>query len=119
VRGDTPPQELRLAASGRLKLSGDGEHWRTVVTFGQYLRGLRLGFHWSERIGGMVRMDAQGPPWRIDLCPADQMPRGVIGSKEHRCWWDTGDVIFDLIPRLVGVRKIKAPITLYVDDEGQ
>ncbi len=60
-------------------------------TFGNMIRGARLGFHWSEPLNAMVRIDANGPPWTITMCPPDKIPNGGRGASEkgaHLIWWE-------------------------------
>jgi hypothetical protein len=92
-----------------------------MPTFGQAIRAARLGYHWSEKHGCMIRIDAQGPPWQINLCPPDALPKGKGDrhtSGEYRCWWDKPDVL-DMIPDLHRVRGVKRPILFHVNDEGE
>lgn len=55
-------------------------------TFGNMIRGARLGFHWSEPLQAMVRIDANGPPWTVTMCPAEKIPNGRKGT--HLVWWE-------------------------------
>jgi hypothetical protein len=67
----------------------------------------------------MIRIDAQGPPWQINLCPPDALPKSKRGaSEEHKCWWDNPAVL-DMVSVLQPVRGVKKPITFHVNDEGE
>lgn len=91
-----------------------------MPTFGQVIRGARLGYHWSAKHGCMIRIDADGPPHQIALCPPEALPKGKgkHASENHRCWWDEPEVL-DLVPDLNAVRGVKKPIVFHVDDNGE
>lgn len=94
-----------------------------MITFGQALRGYRLGFRWMDRWQAFIRIDAQGPPWRIDLYPAGLLPSRKIGSGEHRAFWDGGvkraEEILMMSPKVAAIKRVKQPVTLFLDDDGQ
>lgn len=58
-------------------------------TFGNMIRGSRLGFHWSAELQAMVRIDAEGPPWKVTMCPPNKIPNGIKGT--HLVWWEVAD----------------------------
>ena len=80
--------------------------------FGMAIRGLRLRYHWPQRLGRYIRVTtAEGPCWRIEL--ATEPSNWEAG--EHVCWWDEPEVIEDL-PALQG---LKPPLTVYLNDDGE
>lgn len=58
-------------------------------TFGNMIRGARLGFHWSEPLKAMVRIDAEGPPWKVTMCPPSMIPNTSKGR--FLVWWEAAD----------------------------
>lgn len=59
-------------------------------TFGNMIRGARLGFHWSGELQAMVRIDASGPPWTVTMCPADKIPKAG-GKGAYLVWWEAAE----------------------------
>jgi hypothetical protein len=88
-------------------------------TFGNTLRAARLGFHWHEGMQAMMRVGAEGPPWRIELCPADQIPSRPQGEL-HRIWWDKPfEDPAKYSPVLNRIKAVHRPIVIYLGDDGQ
>lgn len=86
-------------------------------SFGTMIRARRLGWGLSNRHGGFIRMsDADGSNSLIEFCPIHEVPSKKRGY--HRCWWEGGDGILDMIPWLRFVRCIKRYFGVLVDDNG-
>jgi hypothetical protein len=88
--------------------------------FGSVLRGFRLGYGYSAKHNGFIRINAGGPPHRIDVAPVGGIP-SKSGKGEHLCWWDEkdADAIVGMIKPLQDVTKTKKAASFYVDDDGQ
>jgi len=91
-----------------------------MPTFGQTIRGARLGYRWSEKHGAMIRISDAGPSsWVVDLCPADQLPiANRKDSQTHRCWWE-GENVLQHIEPLKHVKLVKQPVRIVVGDDGR
>jgi len=91
-----------------------------MPTFGQTIRGARLGYHWSEKHGAMIRIsDASASSWEVELCPPDQLP--VAKRKDnptHRCWWE-GENVLEHIEPLKGIKLVKRPVRIVIGDDGR
>jgi hypothetical protein len=94
-------------------------------TFGSYLRAARLGFMWAPQIGQYVRIDADGPPRKVECLTVDAlMARGGERGRSryvnarYRCWWEgeLGVKALDLI-RWPGGR-VERNRTYYMNDDG-
>lgn len=91
-----------------------------MPSFGQVIRGYRFGFHWVSELQAFMRIDAQpGPPYRVDLVPEDKLPKSKkIGSGEHKVFWESGEDYLAMSSRLRQIKRVKQPVTLWLDDEG-
>lgn len=92
-------------------------------TLGQTIRAFRLGYRWT-RHGYFLRIsDDGGKRFRIDLAPADNVPKHNTATKSHLCWWeDSGDNgwgMIDQITPLKGVIRVKKPISFCITEEGE
>ena len=96
-----------------------------MPTFGQTIRGMRLGYRWSDKHQTMVRISDCGPHFEVRLCPPDQLPKGHWRgeNKEHRCWWEKKDgaggvELLDMIAPMRQIKAVKQPIRFVVDNDG-
>lgn len=88
------------------------------VTFGQTLRGARLGYHWHPKLRAMMRMTVDGPTYIVWLCPPDRLPSGVSRSyPRYRCWWEGHDPV-PLSPVLRDMCAVTEPLCFRLDGEG-
>ena len=78
-----------LTAAGLIKPLFNADPDDPRPTFGNVIRGARLGFHWSEPLKAMVRIDAEGPPWKVTMCPPGKIPNGGKGT--FLVWWEAAD----------------------------
>lgn len=63
-------------------------------TFGNVLRGYRLGFAWSSILGAMVRLRPEGDHFVVTMCPPNMIPSGKDRDKtEHYIWWEEPDIL--------------------------
>lgn len=90
--------------------------------FGSTLRAYRLGYGTSDRLQAHVRMsETRDGSINITLVPLYQKAPDTRKKELHFIWWDKndggGDSIFDTIPSLRHVRKIKRVISFDVDKE--
>lgn len=85
-------------------------------TFGQVLRGARLGYHWSAKHQAMVRVAGDGP-FQIWLCPPGQLPSAPTKG-EFRVWWEKPEIL-DACPALAGIKRVKQPIQITVGERGE
>lgn len=76
-------------------------------TFGAVLRGARLGWHWSARHGGFIRLSVEGTKAVVQLHPNSLMPSRKGG--DYVCWWEDPGLL-DCIPQLRRVVKVRRPI---------
>jgi hypothetical protein len=86
-------------------------------SFGSRIRAYRLGYAWSNRHGAFIRIATDGPKNIIELAPASGVPKKTA-VKEYRVWWEQPQML-DMIPWLRGVRRIKKPVRVEVDDNGE
>lgn len=89
-------------------------------TFGETIRGARLGYHWSARHAAMVRISDRGPHFEVRMCPPAQLPKGLEKNRnlEYRCWWESNvDLLTEIVP-LRSIKSVKAPLRFLVDDSG-
>lgn len=93
------------------------KHQRNVLaanenrpSFGATLRGARLGWRWSPKHGGFVRISVNGRNAVVQLYPNALMPspRGRSGA-EYVVWWDEPGLL-DSIAELRSVKRVKRPI---------
>ncbi len=86
------------------------------VTLGNTLRGARLGFYHTKRLGGFVRIsDGGNNQFLLEYCSQDQLPKGAYKKEEFFVWWDKPEGISRVnqisIPRRVGSFYIKHKLT--------
>ena len=79
-----------------------------IPGFGVMLRGMRLGWRWSHKHGGFIRLSVDGNSCVVQCYPNELMPSRSSGG-EHVCWWDDPGIL-DQIAELRMVRRIKRPI---------
>lgn len=97
---------------------------RTLPTYGQYIRGARLGFHYAETLRCMMRITILEPLFRVELAHAAAMP--AYPSKDlHVCWWEDKkdpEAIVRLSPALTELaesgRVIQRCESWWLDDDG-
>lgn len=79
-------------------------------SFGATLRGARLGWRWSPKHRGFVRLSVNGDKAVVQLYPNALMPspRGRSDS-EYVVWWEEPGLL-DCIAELRNVRRVKRPI---------
>jgi len=91
----------------------------TGPTFGETLRGARLGFRWHEKLKVMIRMTVVGELFRIHLCHPSSLPTGAKGEK-FVCWWESKEDLPMMSSAIRNVQSsaISGSLVLYVDDNG-
>jgi hypothetical protein len=87
-------------------------------TFGQIIRAARLGYHWSAKHGAMIRMSDCGPHTEVLICPPGQLPTHARENQMHRCWWECKEDCLSMIVPLRGIKAVKKPIRMLIDDGG-
>jgi hypothetical protein len=60
---------------------------RTSPTYGQYIRGCRIGFRYAPSLRCMMRIEAHEPLFRVELCHPTAMPSGP-DKTPYVCWWE-------------------------------
>lgn len=86
------------------KLDADGP------TFGEALRGMRLGWRWSAAHGGYVHIHIVGSSAVVQLRPAGLIPAPKrVSEIPYVCWWDEKDFL-ECIAELRPIRRVKRPI---------
>lgn len=79
----------------------------TTPSLGMVLRGARLGWRWSPKHGGFVRLSVCMDRCAVQLYPLALVPKGV--NSEYVCWWDDPGLL-DLIAELRHVTRVRRPI---------
>ncbi len=79
----------------------------SVPSFGAMLRGARLGWRWSQKHGGFVRLSVVGHNAVVQLWPNELMPSRKSG--EYVVWWDDPSLL-DGIAELRPITRVKRPI---------
>lgn len=88
-----------------------------MPTFGQLIRGARLGFMWCREVQAMMRLSGDGP-FTVELCPPDKLPTAGSGGL-HRIWWEKDrDAIVGGIVPLRRIKTVKRPIRFCVGEDG-
>ena len=87
------------------------------------LRGLRLGYSWSDRLQAFLRLrwtqyDGQ-ELIAADLAPDGQIPSRLSPGGLHICWNDDGEDVFQHAPALRAIKRVKAPFTFYMTQDGR
>ena len=90
-------------------------------TFGQFLRGCRLGFRWHPILKAMVRIEAEGDHFIVQMCPPGQIPSGGRKGARHFAWWESDDgfKVFGLSRAIMEHTEPKSLIQIAVDDDGE
>lgn len=93
-------------------------------TFGQTIRGARLGYAWMPSIGAFVRISpAGGNDWLVEAVPPERLPKSTRG--EHVVWWEGGsrEAATEAVRRYVAgdLREVRLrrPIAFRLDTEGR
>lgn len=97
--------------------------------FGTYIKGARLIYKWSNRLGSFMRMSPLNFGTRIELEPYDtdfcESKHSKKDKSPHFIWWQDEnedydpDTMIDLIPCLRMVKRIKRRVVFDVDDNGE
>lgn len=93
-----------------------------ITTFGNYLRGARLGFRYSDKHEAFIRVIiVSDEAISVEVVPPDQLPRGGRQKIEYVCWWEGEDSEYalDLCEPLKGIRNPDKPLRFTVDDDGK
>lgn len=78
---------------------------------------LREGYHWSDRIGGYVRIEVEEwPTIVVDLAPADGMPAERFAA--YYVWWERGEDLLMRFSVLRMIKRVKRPFYLVLHDDG-
>lgn len=89
--------------------------------FGQFLRGARLGYFWSEEHRAFIRMSDAGPNFYVEAAPfVDGKDKSLQGM--HRVWWegpDRGRAVLAACKPLVGLRSPTEKRTWVVNHKGE
>lgn len=92
--------------------------WRTLNNLpplGHFIRGCRMGFYWSHKHNGFIRISGSGP-FLIECCPTVE---NRYKSKEpHRVWMEDPDILLGIKP-LERVTRIRKHFEFWVDDVGE
>ena len=78
-------------------------------SFGATLRGARLGWHWSAKHRGFVRLSVNGTNAVVQLYPNALMPSPKRGNGEYVVWWEEPELL-DCISELRFITRVKRPI---------
>ncbi len=89
-------------------------HW---PSFGSVLRGMRLGYRWSDEYKCFVRISTHRGAFCIEIAPDKGIPSKVAGEL-YKCWWDKPEIL-DLCPALKALGPITRYQRIYVDDNGE
>lgn len=90
----------------------------TGPTFGQLIKGARLGYHWSPQLSAMVRVDAEGPPWKVTMCPPAMIPNA--GNKGHfLVWWEAADNPLAHSPAVNEAANPRNVVTFSIGENGE
>jgi len=90
-------------------------------SFGQVLRGARLGWHWVPQWQAFMKIYAPSHGKAlIDIRPNGTITaeRGRATATEHVVWWEDADFIAAMvehIPALRSVTRVKKPLVFDVD----
>lgn len=89
-------------------------------SFGSYIRAVRLGYRYVERLRAFVRMSGDGP-FLVEAV-RDVKDMRPLKGKFHRAWWEgpkAEDHVFELSPALARLRPEDVPVQLILDDAGE
>lgn len=88
-------------------------------TFGQVLRGYRLGFRYHRVFEAMIRISIDGPLIRVWMCPPDALPSRKLHPLLHVNWWEHGGgELLALSPAIIDHARPTRLVQFTVDDEG-
>lgn len=85
-------------------------------TFGQILRGARMGYHWSKKHQAMIRIHGEGP-FYVHICPPAQLPSYTKGG-EHWMWWENPKILEEC-KAIADIKSVTQPIFLTVGEDGE
>lgn len=91
-----------------------------VPTFGQTIRGARLGFRWHHALEAMIRISVDEPYIRVWMCPPDHLPSGKLHPNVYSCWWERSGVeLLAISPAIVAHARPARLVQFTVDDDGR
>ena len=85
------------------------------LTFGQTVRAYRLGWRWSDRLQGLLRMSPTEKGMLVQLHPAGLVP-SKTEVKNFVAWWEDVEII-DACAPLRSIKRVKKPISFFVHSE--
>jgi len=92
-----------------------------MPTFGQVLRGFRLGYKFDEKRNCFIRLGVDNTPQvTVEISPNNQLVPAKSATKNYVCWWEEengGEVLLNLIPRLKNIKNPKRHIKFFIDKE--
>jgi hypothetical protein len=86
-------------------------------SFGSVVRGLRLGWRWSNKYQCFIRLSDIGKLFCLEVAPDKGVPAKGVSGDGFRCWWDNPKLLDDIKP-LQGL-KVTTYQVIYLDDEGE
>lgn len=91
-----------------------------VPSFGQTIRGARLGFRWSAKYEAMIRITMLGQDsFEVEMCHPAGLPNAPRKQGSlHSCWWDDPTVL-DTCPAIRNYRGPSHYVSFIVNDEGK
>jgi len=90
-------------------------HW---PSFGSVLRGMRVGYRWSDAYQCFVRISTPGNLILIEVAPDKGIP-GKQHPDGYRCWWEEEPGLLDRCPALKALGPVTKYQRIYVDDNGE
>ena len=91
------------------------EHW---PSFGSVLRGMRIGYRWSDAHKCFIRISTPGNLILIEVAPDKGIPSKQAPDDDYRCWWDEPDLL-DKCPAIAALGPVTKYQRIYVDDNGE
>ncbi len=89
-------------------------HW---PSFGSVLRGMRIGYRWSDKYKCFIRITTPDERICIEVAP----DRGIPPKQQadgYRCWWEEPGLL-DCLPALETIGSVTNYKRIYVDDNGE
>ncbi len=95
-----------------------GELKERIVTFGNVVRGMRLGYAWEPILQAMIRIEPEGDYFSITMCPPDLIPTKT-SKIPHFCWWESPRVCLGFYRAIVERANPLGVLRFSIDDNGE
>jgi hypothetical protein len=89
-----------------------------LPTFGNIIRGARLGFHWNPRLEAMVRISVMSLGIKVLMCPPDCIP-AKVDPEHYSAWWESAQDVCSMSRAISAHAKPDRSVWFFVDDNGE